>query len=67
MTVLLPTGRTDRQDPLDKAVPVGAVRAETALPPEHGRTECLFGGIVGRLDAVFAHERPERRFMRSNS
>ena len=63
MAVLLGTGGTDGQDALDKRVALGAVRAETALPPEHGRAERLFGGIVGWLDALFADERPQRRFM----
>src|SRR5829696_634974 len=63
MAVLLGTGGADGQDALDKRVALGAVRAETALPPEHRRTECLFGSIVGWLDAVFTHERPECRFM----
>src|SRR6266496_1873747 len=61
MAVLLGTGGTDGQDALDKRVALGAVRAETALPPQHGRTECLFGGIGRGLDAVFTHERPHRR------
>ena len=64
MAVLLGTGGTHGQDALDKGVALGAVRAETALPPQHGWTECLFGGIVGWLDAVFADECPECRFMR---
>src|SRR5262245_51291682 len=60
MTLLLPTSRADGENPLDKAVPLGAVRAETALAPDHGTTKCLFGPIVGWLDPLFAHERPER-------
>src|SRR5258705_12975381 len=64
MAVLLGTGGAYGQDALDKRVALGAVRAEPALPPQHGWTECLFGGIVGWLNAVFAHECPECRFMR---
>src|SRR5215510_16033696 len=60
MTLLFATGRTDRQNPFDKAVPIAAVRAETTLPPDHRRTERLFGRIVRRFDPLFAHERPER-------
>lgn len=63
MTLLLPTGRADGQDPLDKVVSIGTVRAETALPPEHSRTERLFSRIVGRLDPVLAHKRPQRGFV----
>jgi hypothetical protein len=64
MTLLLATRRADTQDALHKVVPVGAVRAETALPPEHRPAQRLFGSVIGWLDAVFAHERPERVFMR---
>src|SRR6266498_478492 len=46
MPLLLPTGCADRQDPFDKAVPVGTVRAKTALPPQHRPTQRLFGRIV---------------------
>ena len=63
MALLLPTRRADGQDTLYKAVPLGTVRAETALPPQHRPTQRLFGGIVGRLDVFFTHERPERRLM----
>jgi hypothetical protein len=63
MPLLLPTGRTDRQDPFDKVVPIGAMRAETTLSPEHSGTKRLFGRIVRRLDPFFAHERPERRLV----
>ena len=59
MTLLLATGRTDGQNTFNKAVAVGTVRAETALPPDHRRSQRLFGGIVGRLDPLFAHKCPE--------
>src|SRR5947199_35129 len=63
MAVLLSTGGADRQDAFDKGVALGAMRAETALPPEHRRTERLFGGSVRWFDTVFTDERPARRFM----
>jgi hypothetical protein len=60
MTFLLTAGGANGQDPLHKAVPLGTVRAETALPPQHRRAERLFGRIVRRLDARLADERPQR-------
>ena len=64
MLLLLLTCGADTQDALDKLVPRGAVRAKTALAPQHRRPQGLFGHVVGRLDTVFAHECPERILMR---
>ena len=60
MPLLLPTRRTHRQNPFDKMVPLGTVRPKTALPPDHCTTQCLFGRVIGRFEALFAHERPQR-------
>src|SRR6185295_1718964 len=64
MPLLLPTTRTHRQDPFNKTVPFRAVRSKTALPPDHCSTQRLFGCVIGRLDPLFAHERPQRLFVR---
>jgi hypothetical protein len=50
----------DHFQQFDKVVPVDTLRTETALPPQHGGTQRLFGGIVRRLDVVFAHECPDQ-------
>lgn len=63
MLLLFPTGRADTQDTLHKAVPLGAVRPKTALPPQHGTPQRLFRCVIGRLDPVLSHKRPQRRFM----
>src|SRR5437763_9103421 len=63
MPLLLPTGRTHRQDPFNKTVPFCAARPKTALSPDHCTTQCLFCRVVGQLEALFAHERPQRRLV----
>ena len=60
MAFLLFAGRTDAQDALDKAISFRTVGTKTPLAPQHGRSECLFRGIVRWLHPGLAHKRPER-------
>jgi hypothetical protein len=48
----------------DKHISCHALRAETALPPQHRWTQCPFGCIVGWFYPFQAHKCPERLPMR---
>ena len=56
---LAAAGFDDRQHPLDEPAARGRLRAEGQLPPDHGVTQRLLGGVVGRLDAFDFHEGPQ--------
>ena len=45
MPLRLLTWGTHTQDALDKPIPIGAVRAKTALPPQDRRSEGRFGRV----------------------
>ena len=49
---MLLAGRAHRQHALGKATACLALRAETALAPEHGRAQRSLSGVVGRLDRL---------------
>lgn len=57
------TGPRDRQQAFDCAFTLLAPCAEHSLSPLNRRSECPLSGIVGGLDAIFAHEREEKLVM----
>jgi len=59
---LLATGGDDGEDALDVATAGAGLRAEGAVPLHDAAALGAFGGIIGRLHAFDAEERPERRF-----
>ena len=46
---------------LYEAAAAGTVGTETGVTPQHPMTKDSFGFVVGRLDALGAHEGPQRR------
>src|SRR5262249_1358471 len=61
ITLLLATSSHDREDMLDELTPRLTLGPVTGLAPLHGMAQRPFGGVVGRLQARHAHERPQRR------
>jgi hypothetical protein len=60
-TLLQAQGLHDRQHPLDETAAAGAVAAKGAAPPQHGTTLHTLGVVVGWLDALHGHKRPQAR------
>ena len=57
---VLATARFDHgEHALDKLAAAARLRAKRELPPDHGVTQRLFRGVVGRLDSFDVHERPQ--------
>src|SRR6266508_1259321 len=59
MTVVLGTTRADGQHSLNKAAACRAARAETALAPQHCRSQGSFRRVIGRLDTLGGHKHPQ--------
>jgi hypothetical protein len=57
---MLLQGRAHREHPLGKATARLTLGAETASPPQHGRTQRPLRGVVGRLDLLVVDKRPQR-------
>lgn len=57
---MLLQSRAHRAHSLGKATARLTLRAETASPPQHGRTQRPLRGVVGRLDLLVVDKRPQR-------
>ncbi len=57
---MLLQGRAHREHPLSKATARLALGAETASPPQHGRTQRPLSGVIGWLDPLVVDKRPQR-------
>jgi hypothetical protein len=60
MTVLLLKGGHDGHHGFHKARAVGTLGAKASFAPEHPGADGAFGRIIGRLDLLMPHERPQR-------
>ena len=61
VAALLLERRDHGDDALDESAAVLALRPEAAPAPQHRRADRTLGEIVRRLEAVLAHEGPQRR------
>jgi hypothetical protein len=52
ITMLTAQGRPCREESLDESTALGAIAAETAFAHKHGKPDCAFCGVVGRLNAL---------------
>ena len=59
-TFLPPERHHNGEDALHEAAPLLALRSEARLPPNHGVSQRLLGGVVRRLDALHPDKCPER-------
>ena len=61
IALLLAQGIAHREQALYEAAAIGTVGAEAGVTPQHPMTKGSFGFVVGRLDALCAHEGPQGR------